>query len=573
MSADIASKLNTDNAAETAPLFVINLCASTSPMALTHPNTPELKRYTFFVSRQREDGRERFRLHMGYFASQEEAESLLATVRDVYPAAWAGPAPTSGVPRRARPIGAAPTIVSAAAVIAAPAASPPSALPPQVAAPPVMAPAVVAPAVAPSAAAQPVAVAPPRMAAPMAAAKTSGAKDAPVLEAMSNVRNVLAQLDGSVRTAPAVAARPEASAPAVKPTAVASAAAPASAPTIVPPAPVVQARPATPVRSELNASQTLQVLEAATPVASVDVEEDLPEVSDVRVVTPEDTQTLRDIDLDAKNNAPPCFAVQLVWAVSPIDVASLPHLAIFDAYTLYNVEGSRQGRKWYGLRLGFFSDPNSATQVAHYVRSDYQAVAVVPVAIKERDNARGGTKSAVAVAPRLGDAGAPQKPRDELALQVGGLDGFELLQDDRPPPEKRDVDDIGARAAAPRVPAANVPAPKVQAPNTPVPKLARDRIAAAAAANTAARAAAAPVNGKPAGKPTGKRVVVRKRPQPSRAAPGAPQPLESTLEILGASTLTLDNSREIVNDSAIREPIEKKQASRFSKLLNRLSGG
>jgi len=132
---------------------------------------------------------------------------------------------------------------------------------------------------------------------------------------------------------------------------------------------------------------------------------------------------------------------------------------------------------------------------------------------------------------------------------------------------------MGSRAA-PRAPATAAAA---------VPKLARDRIAAAAAANVAARPAPAAASNaatsarpvaKPTGKPTGKRVVVRKRPQPSRAAPGAPQPLESTLEILGASTLSLDkNSREIVNDSAIREPIEKKQASRFSKLLNRLSGG
>ena len=50
-----------------APLFVINLCASTTPVALTQPNSPELKRYTFFVTRRREEGRERFRLHMGYF--------------------------------------------------------------------------------------------------------------------------------------------------------------------------------------------------------------------------------------------------------------------------------------------------------------------------------------------------------------------------------------------------------------------------------------------------------------------------------------------------------------------------
>ena len=73
--------------------FVINLCASTTPVGLVHPTHAQLKRFTFFVSRRREDGRERFRLHMGYFSSQEEAEKLLDVVRDIYPAAWAGVAP------------------------------------------------------------------------------------------------------------------------------------------------------------------------------------------------------------------------------------------------------------------------------------------------------------------------------------------------------------------------------------------------------------------------------------------------------------------------------------------------
>jgi len=613
MSADIASKLNADSAADAAPLFVINLCASTSPMALTHPNTPELKRYTFFVSRQREDGRERFRLHMGYFASQEEAESLLIAVRDVYPAAWAGPAPTSGMPRRARVTAVPPLVVAAPTAVAEP----------QPAAPVAVAPA-------------PVPAPPAPMPAPVPAA---AAKPAPVLDAMSNVRDVLAQLDdqsapaagkaaaraAEAKAAPAPAAAtaaapvrpqpsqaaatpvpaavpvrapvapPASAVPAEVPVAkplrevAAAASAPASTPVSVPapvtasapasvPAPTVSApvatAPAAPVArasaKELDASQTLQVLEApsASPVVSVTMDDEVAEASDVRIITPEDTQTLRDIRLDAQNNAAPCFAVQLVWAVTPIDVASLPHLAIFDAYTLYNVEGSRQGRKWYGLRLGFFSDPNSATQVAHYVRSDYQAVAVVPVAVKERDHARGGIKSAVA--PRLGDAGAPQKPQDDVKLQAQGLDGFELLKDDRPRPEKRDVEDIGSRQAA-------------AAPGAAASKLARERIAAAvnaprpAGATPAPKgksAAAAPAAPKATGKPTGKRVVVRKRPEtPMRTAPGAPQPLESTLEILGASTLTIDESREIVNDSAVRKPIEKKQASRFSKLLNRLSGG
>jgi len=543
-------------------------------MALSHPNTPELKRYTFFVSRQREEGRERFRLHMGYFDSQEDAEALLSAVRDVYPAAWAGPAPTSGVPRRARVTAAPPALVAASAAPAAPAA------------PVVAAQVVAAPPVQPVAAAQPAPV--PALAITPPPTK-SAAPAAPALESMSNVRDVLARLSDE---APAMASAPlptpsptpsprmadaprreAAKSPAVKPEAPKPMQ--AAKPAAVMPA-VAPSRAATPrvPALELDASQTLQVLESAAPtvqpaapaavnapVQARNVPSVVQDDSEVRLVTPEDTQTLSDIRLDAENNAPPCFAVQLVWAVAPIDVAALPHLAIFDAYTLYNVEGSRQGRKWYGLRLGFFSDPNSATQVAHYVRADYPTVAVVPVAIKERDHAKGGTVAGASA--RLGDAAAPLKPDSELSLEKQGLDGFELLKDDRPPPEKRDVDDIGAvRAARPVANAAARPAVQTAARVPTVAAVAKAPVSAAGAPRAA-------------GRPTGKRVVVRPRPpqKPARAAaPGAPNPLESTLDILGASTLTLDESREIMNDSAIRKPIEKKSGSRFSKLLSRLSG-
>ena len=73
--------------------FVINLCSSTTPMALTQPQLVELKQYKFFVSRRLEDGRERFRLHMGYFDSLLQAEEVLPVVREIYPGAWAGEAP------------------------------------------------------------------------------------------------------------------------------------------------------------------------------------------------------------------------------------------------------------------------------------------------------------------------------------------------------------------------------------------------------------------------------------------------------------------------------------------------
>jgi len=70
--------------------YVINLSASTTPVGLTAPTHPQLRHYTFFVSRKLENGRERFRLHMGYFNSLDEAEHMLELVREIYPAAWAG---------------------------------------------------------------------------------------------------------------------------------------------------------------------------------------------------------------------------------------------------------------------------------------------------------------------------------------------------------------------------------------------------------------------------------------------------------------------------------------------------
>src|SRR5215472_3366057 len=81
--------------------FVLNLCSSTTPMALAQTDLPELKRFTFFVSRRFEEGRERFRLHMGYFATLAEAEEWLALVREIYPGAWAGEGPGRKLRERA----------------------------------------------------------------------------------------------------------------------------------------------------------------------------------------------------------------------------------------------------------------------------------------------------------------------------------------------------------------------------------------------------------------------------------------------------------------------------------------
>ncbi len=108
-------------------------------------------------------------------------------------------------------------------------------------------------------------------------------------------------------------------------------------------------------------------------------------------------------------STPAAFSIQLQWSVQPIDLAKVPPLAIFGAYTLYTVEGSREGRRWFGLRLGFFSDANSAKQVAQYVRSEFSSVAVVPVSLKERDGASGAS----------GASAAPNRTTEQLPDRSG----------------------------------------------------------------------------------------------------------------------------------------------------------
>jgi hypothetical protein len=308
-----------------------------------------------------------------------------------------------------------------------------------------------APAPAPAAIQDTIKVAAPAVAAATAVAPPAASAERPLEQTMSEMRTVLAHLGDETTQVQKVPPPPVPPAVPVVPPARAV----IDPPRLQPVLPKVAAARAAPA-AELTPAQTLKVLEAPARAAAAPTQdlpplkspfEGLEDEPNVRVVTPEDTQTLVDIKLDKDNNAPPCFAVQIHWSVSPIDVASLPHLAIFDAYTLYNVEGSRQGRKWYGLRLGFFTDPNSATQVANYVRGDYRAVAVVPVAIKEKDRAMGVTTPS----PLDSGINPPLRAAEHLSTNREAMDGFELVADDRPAAPKRDLTDM-AKPAAPQAP-------------------------------------------------------------------------------------------------------------------------
>jgi hypothetical protein len=234
------------------------------------------------------------------------------------------------------------------------------------------------------------------------------------------------------------------------------------------------------------------------------------------------------------SNAAVLFAVQLQWSVQAVDLEKVPPLAIFSAYTLYTVEGSRDGRKWYGLRLGFFSDAISAKQVAYYVRSEFASVAVVPVSPQEKDRAseEDSKKANSAMA-------YPRKTRQ------GPVDEFKLIDSDDQK-ETGSAAHAGGKAHGTH-PVAGKPAP---APATS---------AARSAPQPPAIAKRTPTKG------TGGRVGARER--------RGPQTLEETLEILGAGELEVDNGRgETLNDTGVRHlRVEVQKNTPFSRLLERLS--
>ncbi|MDE2051316.1 MAG: hypothetical protein KGJ72_09885 [Gammaproteobacteria bacterium] len=569
-------------AAETGP-YVLNLCSSTTPMALAQTELAELKRFTFFVSRRFEEGRERFRLHMGFFASQAEAEEWLGVVRDIYPGAWAGEAPGKKLRARAAEAAAAQARHAAgpqktAATIPTPPV--PVAAKPQVsqhAAPakiPTLVPTLHPPA-APQANPKRTPTAPAPKAVPAAVqggaarspapAPSSPQRAAPTPASQTRTMPPARPAQARTGTAPAGGQRPAAKTIANTTARQAAAAAtaqprPAAAPSAVksPVQAVSRAVPQTarkPIFADSNVKEVLAALDSAedgtgetrlmpAPALAADVADDSsltdtqvlrfletrreesgaarPQTplqadaaaeSGISLLKPDDTGTRRALKEAVSHNEPVSFAVQLQWSVQPVELDKVPPLAIFSAYTLYSVEGSREGRRWYGLRLGFFNDAISAKQVAYYVRSEFNSVAVVPVSPQERGRATDDNQ-------RFSGVGAPRKRRDSADNE------FKLIDSDESPRAAPAV----AAAPGPAVPAAPQPAP-------------------------AARSV----------RKSGGKVGARER--------RTPQTLEETLEILGANQLAIDNgSGESLNDTGVRHlRVEFQKNTPFSRLLERLS--
>jgi hypothetical protein len=499
--------------------FVINLCSSTTPVSLTPPDHAGLKRFTFYVSRRREEGRERFRLHMGYFDSQEDAERLLDIVREIYPGAWAGLAPGQRLRAQQELEQAEAAAMAAAATAAAPAESAASAAPPVAESAPAPV-AASSPEQSPTASSSPVPT--PLDTQALSLIPDEGRRVTDLLDAasenqaaaraLSNVRAAIASLDDTTTRAPTLLPLPELQ-PVTKP---ASTTAEASEPP-----------------REISGAAALNVLEGGGDSSSATT------VRQPQLPSGDDTAATRLMNIPAMSAAAAAksaagarphdektaYAVQLLWSVQPIDIAQIPQLAIFSAYTLYGAEGNRDGRRWYGVRLGFFTDAVSAKQVAHYVRSDFSTVSVVPVTARERERA----KIAVARPEAMPVSAVPAAPSAPVAAAAAATTAreFQFIEDK---------------------------------PQTPV----------ARPAGAVDGAAARSTRGAP-----GKRAKLRTGRQVNGRAKSKAMTLEETLEILGAGSLQIEDSRRpLINEDAPRGGATeqaKGKPSRFGRLLERLS--
>ena len=67
--------------------FVINLSVSTAPISIPSKLFPENPDACIYQIQVTEDGRMRYRLRFGPFASEDEADAVLAKVRETYPGA------------------------------------------------------------------------------------------------------------------------------------------------------------------------------------------------------------------------------------------------------------------------------------------------------------------------------------------------------------------------------------------------------------------------------------------------------------------------------------------------------
>jgi len=365
--------------------FVINLSASTAPITVPAKSIAGCEQAHMYQLQRTEDRRPRYRLRLGPFSSEDEADAVLMMVRDIYPGALTATADDDDLRAiatlRAK-TGALPPASEKPAVSSRPAAKPTASAAATAATVPTLSDTPVSPA-------KPMAPATPMFtAAPPAPAKPMAPMIPTLTAAPAASTKPMAPAMPTVSTAPMAPTKPMAPAvptPSVSPAVPATPAAPAiptvsTAPT--PAKPMVPAVSATP-----TAEQKVPVrVPAVVPKLNAPVPRQAEE-SSKRVPNLDATQTvfaLTELELEDAS-ASLWFVIQLSLAEEAFDPETLPNLDIFSVYRLYSVAGIDQGRIMHALRLGFFTEEISAGAVASYLATFYDKPTIKRVSSAERE--------------------------------------------------------------------------------------------------------------------------------------------------------------------------------------------
>jgi hypothetical protein len=365
--------------------FVINLSASSAPIDVPAKGVAGCSHAHVYQVHRIEDRRPRYRLRLGPFAREDDADTELLKVRDIYPSALTATADADDLR------------IIAGLQVKAPASPSPTAKP----AVPTLVEAV-AKQVETPVAPIPVKAVTKQVEAPMELTlveEVTRQVETPVVR--PSVAAVVKQVETQAVRPSVAAVVKQVETQAVRPS-VAAVAKPVEKPVMQAAAKLAE-KPAAKVVAPMSATHkpaaakqvspamvTAVAPAALTPQQKLPVRAPVPlqaEQPSQRAISLESTQTIRALtQLELEDDqASRWFAIQLSLAEEPFDPETLPNLDIFSVYRLYSVAGIDNGRIVHALRLGFFTEQIAASAVASYLAAYYDNPAIKRVSAAERE--------------------------------------------------------------------------------------------------------------------------------------------------------------------------------------------
>lgn len=385
-------------------LFVINLCASMTPMPSVPKHLKGFERYKLYQVSKMEDGRRRYRLRLGFFTSEADAELIVGSIRSLYPAAFTACLSNEDLryTESFAPRSAAAAVKSVQTDTHAPR---PVEIPLQNSlAQPARHSNQLTAVEVPAAVPRTPAVTPAKT--PAKASEAAVAEETPPVAVHTATKKAAVEpelsLEIDLRDTAASAVLPPGLAPKadVVPFHVSKgiqvpdvalelepetrpAQAAKAVPTVQPT--TADTRPTQPVAPKAVAGAKPAV--ADKPAAAV-VREPLPpppQIIEDYIPVLDTTLTIRTLtqtEIDDPNQ-PKWYVVQLALSDHPVNLDAMPKLDIFSAYSVYSVAITTGGTIRHALRLGFFREDVSAEAVSGYLKTFFPSPTITRVSAAE----------------------------------------------------------------------------------------------------------------------------------------------------------------------------------------------